>query len=89
MSFKGSYVAEQQAMNCEICKTIERLGLDESAHDYWHCTGPRARRLARQETHAQLKQVGRMLYAFFLLKRRQSRIRCQAHYRPRLVTLGI
>lgn len=24
-------------MKCEICNTIERLGLDRSAHDLWFC----------------------------------------------------
>jgi hypothetical protein len=24
-------------MNCEICRTIERLGLDPSTHDPWFC----------------------------------------------------
>ena len=24
-------------MNCEVCKVIEKLGLDMSAHDMWFC----------------------------------------------------
>ena len=28
-------------MQCEICNTIERLGLDPSAHDLWFCCDPK------------------------------------------------
>ena len=28
-------------MNCEVCKAIERLGLDASAHDWWFCADGR------------------------------------------------
>jgi hypothetical protein len=24
-------------MNCEVCKAIEKLGLDESVHESWYC----------------------------------------------------
>lgn len=28
-------------MQCEICNTIERLGLDHSAHELWFCCDPK------------------------------------------------
>lgn len=76
-------------MKCEICKTIERLGLDASAHDLWYCADGRTNKLSAAYTQTKLKQFGRKLHAFFLMKRRQGRMRVLAHYRPRLVTLGI
>jgi hypothetical protein len=78
-------------MKCEICKTIERLGLDDSAHDLWHCAdaSANAETLSPQRAHAHLKQFGRKVRAFFLMKQRQRRSWVLAHYRPRLVSLGI
>ena len=76
-------------MKCEICKTIEMLGLDDSAHELWYCTDGRTNKFSAAHAQAKLRQFGRTLHAFFLIKRRQSRDRCEAHYRPRLVTLGI
>ncbi|HET9365578.1 MAG TPA: hypothetical protein VFP71_11280 [Candidatus Angelobacter sp.] len=76
-------------MKCEICKTIERLGLDASAHDLWYCADAPAKKFSLQPVQAHMKQFGRKVHVFFLMKRRQGRMRVLAHYRPRLVTLGI
>jgi hypothetical protein len=76
-------------MKCEICKTIERLGLDDSAHDLWYCADASAKKLSPQQAHAHLKQFGRKVLAFFVMKQRQRRSWVLAHYRPRLVSLGI
>jgi hypothetical protein len=88
-AFKGSHLVAHKraiAMGCEICKTIARLGLDDSAHDLWHCADPQAGTLLRQ-ARPELKQFLRELCAFFLLQRRRT---CElVHRRQRLVTLGI
>jgi hypothetical protein len=34
-------------MSCEICKIIERQGLDASAHDWWYCADAEPRRRCR------------------------------------------
>jgi hypothetical protein len=31
-------LSTRPAVNCEVCKAIEALGLDSSAHDLWACT---------------------------------------------------
>ena len=76
-------------MKCEICKTIERLGLDNSAHDLWYCADARANKLSLQRAHVRLEKFGRKLHAFLLMKHREVRAWGLAYYRPRLVTLGI
>jgi hypothetical protein len=35
-------------MSCEICKIIERQGLDASAHDWWYCCDSAPRRRCRK-----------------------------------------
>jgi hypothetical protein len=72
-------------MKCEICKTIERLGLDNSAHDLWYC----ADAPAGQFSLGHVKRFGRKVRAFFLMKHREVRAWGLAYHRPRLVSLGI
>jgi hypothetical protein len=76
-------------MKCEICGTIKRLGLNESAHDLWYCADGQARKAALRQARPELEQFLRELSAFFLVKWRQRRNWTLAHMRPRLVTLGI
>jgi len=76
-------------MKCEICRAIERLGLEESAHDLWYCVDGRAKRVVARKTRPEMEQVTRALLAYLLLKWRHRRQWTQAHMRPRLVTLGI
>ncbi len=71
-------------MNCEICKTIERLGLDDSAHDLWFCVDGRTDKFSVAGAEHRVKRALRTLHVFFLVKRRYL-----AHFRPGLVTLGI
>ncbi|PYP85543.1 MAG: hypothetical protein DMG65_20660 [Candidatus Angelobacter sp. Gp1-AA117] len=76
-------------MNCEICRTIERLGLEESAHDLWYCADAQPTKPTLRRERAEAEQFLRQMCAFFLLKWRHRRNWVIAHYRPRLVTLGI
>jgi len=76
-------------MNCEICRTIERLGLEKSAHDLWYCADKQPAKATLRRERPEAEQFVRELCAFFLLKWRHRRNWVIAHYRPRLVTLGI
>lgn len=73
-------------MKCEICKTIEKLGLDESAHDLWFCNDAQCKRAAQVRPY--LEQFRRELSAFLILKWRQRRNWALAHQRH-FLTLGI
>jgi len=44
-------------MECEICRTIERLGLEPSAHDLWVCTDQQ-QAPAKRTLGARLKELG-------------------------------
>ncbi|HZD95273.1 MAG TPA: hypothetical protein VE133_13520 [Candidatus Sulfotelmatobacter sp.] len=79
-------------MKCEICRAIERLGLEPSAHELWYCPDAVTKKAAlRRASRPELEQFARELCAFLLLKWRQGRHRnwALAHLKPRLVTLGI
>ena len=74
-------------MKCEICKTIARLGLEESAHDLWYCSDVGAARTAMRRGRSYLHQVGRQFRHFARLHTRHYRSWIMAH--QRLVTLGL
>jgi hypothetical protein len=76
-------------MKCEICKAIESLGLDQSAHELWYCADATMKKAALRRERPELEQFLREMGAFFLVKWRQRRSWTLAHLRPRLVTLGI
>lgn len=76
-------------MKCEICKTIARLGLEDSAHDLWYCADAQAKKAQLRHVRTELEQLVRGLGALLLMKWRQRRQACAAHRRQRLVTLGI
>lgn len=56
----GQRSAREAAMNCEICKVIEALQLDGSAHDLWACTGNH-RELERKSRHRVRYQPSRIV----------------------------
>ncbi|HKD79275.1 MAG TPA: hypothetical protein VKH81_06240 [Candidatus Angelobacter sp.] len=68
-------------MKCEICKTIERLGLDDSAHDLWYCPDASPARTAIRHCRSYLQQITRPIALF------TRAYRIWAH--QRLVTLGL
>jgi hypothetical protein len=41
---------DERAMNCEICKLIQKLGLRKSAHDLWLCIDKQVQRRRRRVT---------------------------------------
>jgi hypothetical protein len=74
-------------MKCEICNTIERLGLDPSAHELWACADSRSPRLALRKMHVSIDHVYHRVAAFFQTKWRHAGhfLGQRAHY----VTLGL
>jgi hypothetical protein len=74
-------------MKCEICKTIERLGLDDSAHDLWYCTDATVARTALRRSRGYLHEIGRQIRLLARVNARSYRAWIGAH--SRLVTLGL
>jgi hypothetical protein len=72
-------------MKCEICKTIARLGLEDSAHDLWYCADAGPAKTALRRSRSYLQQVGRQIGTFARLHTRHYR----AWANQRLVTLGL
>jgi hypothetical protein len=76
-------------MKCEICKAIERLGLDESAHDLWHCADAGLVTTARRKSRNYLQEIGRHIQHFARSHSRYYRMATMAYHRRALVTLGL
>lgn len=74
-------------MKCEICKTIERLGLDASAHDLWYCADAAAARTASPRSRGYLQEIGHQIRLFARVNARAYRAWVWAH--QRLITLGL
>ncbi len=75
-------------MKCEICKTIEKLGLDASAHDLWFCVDAKGGKATTHQASPYLERFRRELCAFLILRWRHRKQWMLAHQR-RLVTLGL
>jgi len=76
-------------MKCEICTTIERLGLDESAHDLWHCADAGLVKTATRESRSYLREIGRRVQGFARAHSRYYRMMTMAYHRRTLVTLEL
>lgn len=76
-------------MKCEICKTIERLGLDESAHDLWHCADAGAAKMAARKSRNYLQEMGQQIQHFARSHSRFYRLAMMAYHRSALITLGL
>jgi len=77
-------------MKCEICRTIERLGLEESAHDLWYCADAKPRKaLALHRVWEQrLQHFGGTIsswFSFTPVARFWAMLQDRQHY----VTLGL
>ena len=74
-------------MKCEICKTIDKLGLDPAAHDLWICADAKSPRLAFQKAQVSVHHFCLEMAAFFQAKWRQASYfpYQRAHY----LTLGL
>jgi hypothetical protein len=75
-------------MKCEICKTIAKLGLDQSAHDLWMCSDAQEHPASAKGVRAYVEHIRRQITVFWILKKRQHRAWTMTHHQ-RLVTLGL
>ena len=74
-------------MKCEICKTIERLGLDPSTHDMWFCldsvSSPAKLSLAARIEHLSVKAASlHRMAADFVVGHLQEAIAAGLHNLP-------
>ncbi len=76
-------------MKCEICKTIERLGLDDSAHDLWHCTDAGVATTALRHSRSYVQQVARRIRLYARSHCPHYRMLTLVHRRRQLVTLSL
>lgn len=76
-------------MKCEICEAIERLGLDESAHDLWHCADAGVVKMATRKSRNYLQEVGAQIQHFARSHSRFYRLAMMAYHRSALITLGL
>jgi hypothetical protein len=76
-------------MKCDICKAIERLGLDESAHDLWYCADAGVVKAATRKSRGYLHEIGRQIQHFARSHSRYYRVWTMAYHRRALVTLGL
>jgi hypothetical protein len=74
-------------MHCEICKTIEKLGLDPRAHELWACADSKSPRVLLRKAQVSIHHLYRQVAASFRAKwQHAGYVLCQrAHY----VTLGL
>ena len=74
-------------MQCEICKTIDKLGLDPSAHELWACADSRSPQVVLRKARISSHLVYRQVAGFFQAKWRHAGhlFGQRAHY----VTLGL
>jgi hypothetical protein len=76
-------------MKCEICRAIETLGLDESAHDLWHCSDAGVVKTATRKSKNYLQEIGQRAQHFVRSNSRYYRMWQMAYHRRALVTLGL
>ena len=55
-------------MKCEICKTIEKLGLDPATHDPWMCADSKSPRLAFKKAQVAIHHLYHEVSALFQMK---------------------
>jgi hypothetical protein len=74
-------------MKCEICKTIEKMGLDPEAHDLWMCADARSPQLAFRKAQISIHHFCSEVGASVAAKWRQAGY--TLHQRAHYVTLGL
>jgi hypothetical protein len=77
-------------MKCEICRTIERLGLEESAHELWYCADARPKKIvALNRVWEQRIQHFTLTISSWFSFPTVTRFRALLHERQHYVTLGL
>jgi hypothetical protein len=74
-------------MKCEVCKAIDKLGLDPAVHELWACADSRSPRIALRKARVSVHHLYYHVAAFFQAKWRQAGhlLYQRAHY----VRLGL
>ena len=74
-------------MKCEICKTIEKLGLDPATHELWACADSKSARLVLRKAQVSIHHFWHEMNALLHEKWHHAgyRLMQRAHY----VTLGL
>ncbi len=74
-------------MKCEICKAIEKLGLDPATHEPWMCADAKSPRLALRKARVAVHHFYQAFSALLHTKLHHAgyRLYQRAHY----VTLGL
>ncbi|MCU1219220.1 MAG: hypothetical protein JWM08_2275 [Candidatus Angelobacter sp.] len=74
-------------MKCEICKTIEKLGLDPATHEPWMCADSKSPRLAFKKAQVAVHHFYQEVSALFQTKWQHAGQRLWQ--RAQYVTLGL
>ncbi|MBZ5507340.1 MAG: hypothetical protein LAO78_17920 [Acidobacteriia bacterium] len=74
-------------MKCEICKTIEKLGLDPATHDRWMCADSHSPRLVLRKAQIAVHRFCVKGSVFFQAKWQYAGH--ALHRRTQYVTLGL
>jgi hypothetical protein len=74
-------------MKCEICRTIEKLGLDPATHEQWMCADVKSPRLILRKAQVSIHHLWQEVSALLQAKWQHSghRLYQRVHY----VTLGL
>ena len=76
-------------MKCDVCNAIERLGLDESAHELWYCADAGVVKTATRKSRSYLHEIGRHIQHFARSHSRYYRMWQMAYHRRPPVTLEL
>jgi len=74
-------------MKCEICKTIEKLGLDPATHEQWMCADAKSPRLVLRKTQVSIHHFWQEVSA--LLQAKWQHAGHRLYQRMHYVTLGL
>jgi hypothetical protein len=74
-------------MKCEICKTIDKLGLDPAAHELWSCADSKSPRLALRRARVSIHHFCLEVTAVLQAKWRVAS--CFPYQRAHFLTLGL
>jgi hypothetical protein len=74
-------------MKCEICKTIEKLGLDPATHELWACADSKSPRLFLRKVQVSIHHFCQEMNA--LLHTKWQHAGYKLLQRAQYVTLGL
>ncbi|HLY99029.1 MAG TPA: hypothetical protein VKT33_08180 [Candidatus Angelobacter sp.] len=74
-------------MKCEICKTIEKLGLGPATHEQWMCADAKSPRLALKKAQISIHHFWQEVST--LLQTKWQHAGHKLYQRAQYVTLGL